>query len=250
MIGPILSLLLYVVAVVPTLSPSHSDEIRVAAASNFSGVITVLAKRFEGETGHRVVLSFGSTGKHHAQITNGAPFDAFFAADTARPQRLEEAGIAIADSRFTYAAGRIVLWSPQSGYVDSEGKVLATGDFRHLAIANPLLAPYGRAAQEVLEEIGLWTGLAGRLVRGENISQTFQFVHSGNAELGFVAYAQVRQLGLGEDGSLWDVPRTLYTPIEQQAVLLTDNATARAFLSYVRSDEARTFIRNAGYDTP
>ncbi len=228
-----------------------ADEIRVAVASNFATTSEAIAQRFEETSGHQVTLVFGSTGKHYAQIRNGAPFEAFLAADERHPEMLESDGSAVPGSRFTYAIGRLVLWSPEAGYVDAEGLVLEGSDFRHLAIANPKLAPYGRAAQEVLRSRGLWEGLQRRLVRGENISQAFQFVKSGNAELGFVALSQVtspeRQ---PETGSRWPVPEGLHTPIRQQAVLLEDSAATRAFGEFVRSEEARSIIRSFGYRTP
>ncbi|MHC4108813.1 MAG: molybdate ABC transporter substrate-binding protein, partial [Planctomycetota bacterium] len=204
----------------------------------------------EAETGHRVVLTFGSTGKHYAQIVNGAPFDAFLAADVRHPQMLEQEGVAVAGSRFTYAVGRILLWSPMPDYVDPEGMVLETGDFRHLALANPKLAPYGRAARQVLEARGLWPGLEKRTVRGENIAQAYQFVGSGNAELGFVARSQVVRPGAPPVGSWWEIPPDLHSPIEQQAVLLTDDATARAFVDFIRSAAGIDIIRTHGYDSP
>ncbi len=234
------------------LAPGQSiaEEIWVAVASNFTDAITSIAKRFEASKNHTVTLIFGSTGKHYAQIKNGAPFDAFFAADVRRPELLEKEGVALPGSRFTYAMGKVVLWSPKTGYVDPEASVLERGEFHHLAIANPKFAPYGKAAQEVLQARGLWGRLSGRLVRGENIGQTFQFVNSGNAELGFVAYSQVKRPNQPIEGSFWEVPQALYTPIEQQAVLLKDNEAARGFLSFVRSDEALKIIRDYGYDTP
>jgi molybdate transport system substrate-binding protein len=232
------------------VAPAGAAEARVAAASNFRGAIEALAARFEAETTHEITLIFGSTGKHYAQIMNGAPFDAFFAADVRRPQLLEAGGMAVPGSRFTYAVGRLVLWSPADGYVDAGGRVLAHGDFRHLAIANPVLAPYGRAAREVLQAYGLWKSLAGRLVQGENIAQTFQFVASGNAELGFIAASQTRRPNSALGGSFWDVPEALYDPIEQQAVLLTDNEAARAFLQFTRNDAALEIMRRFGYNRP
>jgi molybdate transport system substrate-binding protein len=227
---------------------TKADEIHVAVASNFTDVIKILAARFEADTDHSITLISGSTGKHYAQIKNGAPFDAFFAADVERPKRLEAEGVAKPGSRFTYAMGKIVLWSPKADYVDETGQVLKQQTFHHLAIANPKLAPYGQAAQAVLQTQGLWASLQGRLVLGENIGQTFQFIKSGNAELGFVAYAQVKRLGHG--GSLWMVPQSLYAPIEQQAVLLKENEVAQAFLSFVKNDTARKIIHKFGYDTP
>jgi molybdate transport system substrate-binding protein len=227
-----------------------AGEFRVAVATNFAAPAQVIATRFTAISGDRVVPVFGSTGKHYAQIKNGAPFAAFLAADAQRPARLEEAGLAVAGSRLTYAVGRIVLWSPREGYVDPQGQVLAEGDYRHLAIANPLLAPYGRAAEEVLRARGLWESLGGRLVRGEDIGQTFQFVHSGNAELGFVAYSQVKRPGGTPQGSWWEVPQALYRPIEQQAVLLQESPVARAFLSFLQGSEARAIIADFGYGLP
>lgn len=230
--------------------PVAAAELRVAAASNFTRAMTAIARVFEQNTQHRVLLSFGSTGKHYAQIRNGAPFDAFFAADARRPELLEQEGLAIPGSRFTYALGKVVLWSPQVDYVDKDGEILALGQFRHLAIANPRLAPYGVAAQQILQARGLWDELSQRLVRGENMGQAFQFVKSGNAELGFVAWSQLLLPGHPVEGSYWDVPQSLYRPIEQQAVLLKDNDAARAFISFMRSEEIIKIIQEHGYDTP
>ena len=228
-----------------------ADEIRVAVASNFATASQAIAQRFEALSEHQVTLVFGSTGKHYAQIRNGAPFEVFFAADARRPELLERAGLTVRESRFTYAIGRLVLWSPEEDSVDTEGRILDSGDFRHLAIANPELAPYGRAAQEMLQSRGLWASLERRLVRGENIGQAFQFVRSGNAELGFVALSQIanpeRQ---PETGSRWLVPEHLHAPISQQAILLADTAAARSFLEFIKSSEARSIIRSHGYQTP
>lgn len=233
-----------------TGSAASAAQVRVAVASNFAGAMEGLTADFEAATGHRVSLSFGSTGKHYAQIRHGAPYDAFFAADARRPRLLEEEGHGVPGSRFTYAIGRLVLWSPREGLVDDGGAVLRGAGFRHLAIANPRLAPYGRAAREVLEALGLWPGLRGRLVQGENIAQTFQFVASGNADLGFVALSQVRGPGGDREGSQWEVPPELFAPIAQEAVLLRDHPAARDFLEFVRSDRARALIRAYGYEVP
>jgi len=244
------------VAMVATISVASScgaetsGELQVAVASNFAAAMTRIAQQFEVDTGETVSLSFGSTGKHYAQIRNGAPYDVFFAADERRPQLLEEEGIAASGSRFTYAAGRLVLWSPIEGFVDPHGRVLGEGTIRFLAIANPDVAPYGRAAREVLQAMGRWDGLAGRIVRGENISQSFQFARSGNADLAFVAYSQVMRDGSPTEGSVWLIPDSLYGPIEQQAVLLRDSDTARRFLAFVRSEPAMLIIREYGYQTP
>ncbi len=243
-------LLLVVVILFGYPAGGTAEELQVAAASNFSGAIRSIAVKFEATSGHQVTLILGSTGKHFAQIVNGAPYDVFLAADVRRPEQLEEKGLALPDSRFTYALGKLVLWSPQPGLVDAEGKVLRGGNFRFLAIANPRLAPYGRAAQEVLEAKGLWKDLKHRIVRGENINQAYHFVKSGNAEMGFVARSQVRGSNSPLEGSCWEVPRELYSPILQQAVLLTEKVSAREFLSFIRSDAGLKIIRSHGYDTP
>ena len=227
-----------------------ADSLKIAVASNFSAAMKDLAARFEDSRGHQVTLIFGSTGKHYAQILNGAPYDAFFAADMERPRLLEDQALAIAGSRFCYARGKLVLWSPDPDRVDSEGRVLKQGTFRHLALANPRLAPYGRAAEQVLRARGLWDELQPRLVRGENIAQAFQFVGSGNAELGFVAFSQISSGDRAGTGSYWDIPETLYSPIEQHAVLLDDSDAARDFMGFVQSAEARAVIRHHGYGSP
>ena len=229
---------------------ASSDPLRVATASNFAPAMNALARQFEAESNYRLITSFGSTGKHYAQIVNGAPFDLFFAADSRRPELLETSGAALPGSRFTYAIGKLVLWSPEAGYVDSEGAVLRAAEFRHLALANPTLAPYGAAAAEVLEAMGLGQLLGPRLVRGENIGQAFQFIRSGNAELGFVAWSQLVATNQTRQGSHWDVPQSLYTPIEQQAVILKGSEGALAFVSFVRSPQGLKIIHEQGYDTP
>jgi molybdate transport system substrate-binding protein len=231
-------------------SQARADELRVAVASNFRQAMSATALSFEQLSGHRVTLISGSTGKHYAQIVNGAPFDALFAADAERPRRLEAEQHIVPGSRFTYAIGKLVLWSPDPARVDAEGGVLRTGAFAHLAIANPELAPYGAAARQVLQQLGLWEQLAERLVRGENIGQAFQFVVTGNAELGFVARAQLAIPDRAFGGSSWQPPQSLYDPIEQQAVLLKDTPVGRAFMTFVQSEEARALIRAYGYDVP
>jgi len=242
------AVLFFLLAALPV--PALAADINIAVASNFRPAIEVLARRFETQTGNSIILIFGSSGKQYAQIANGAPFDAYFAADSERPVKLEEEGLAVPGSRFTYALGQLVLWSPAEGYVDNQGNVLQTGDFAHLAIANPKLAPYGAAAQETLEALGLWDALSARLVQGENIAQAFHFVRSGAAELGLVALSQVSRGKKGAGGSLWLVPPGLYREIEQQAVLLKDTAPTRAFLQYVRSPAAKQIITRFGYRTP
>lgn len=237
------------------LPSTWAAELRIAVATNFSRTATVLAEQFEQQTGHTVRLAFGSTGKHYAQIKHGAPFDVFFAADERRPALLEKEGIAVTGTRFTYAKGRLVLWSPDENQVDANADVLSTGNFRKLAIANPKLAPYGFAAREVLQARGLWKKLQPRLVRGENIGQTYQFVKTENAQLGFVAAAQLflsnKESGDGKTaGSFWEPPQSLYTPIIQQAILIKDIPAAWDFIQYVKSRAARSVIQKNGYHSP
>jgi molybdate transport system substrate-binding protein len=237
-------------------SQTVADELKVAVASNFYPTMKLIAKRFElktdGSSGqqHKVILIPGSSGKHYAQIINGAPFDVFFSADIDRARLLEQEGRAIAGTRFTYALGKLILWSSIDNYVDSKGEVLNKKDFRYLAIANPKLAPYGKSAEEALRSLKLWTNLKKRLVQGENIAQTFQFISTGNAKLGFVAYSQIMNPGLSIDGSFWEVPQSIYKPIEQQAVLLKDSYIGREFLSFVKSDESLSIIYESGYGLP
>lgn len=247
--------LLSVLFLLPTagkaLASHASDrETRVAVAANFVPALRALAETFEARHGGRIGIVVGSTGKLYAQIHHGAPFDALFAADERRPTLLEKEGRARPGSRFTYAIGRLALWSPDAGRVDAAGRVLEEGRFRHLAIANPKLAPYGRAAQQVLEARGLWQTLRLRMVRGENVGQALQFVHSGNAELGFVALSQIQRPGQAVTGSHWLVPEDLYAPVVQQAVLLTDNPLAADFLHFVQSTEGRDITRSFGYRIP
>ena len=239
------SAILGIVCIGPAVTAA--DEIRVAVAANFAVPMSALVERFEATSGHVVLVSSGSTGGHYAQIVNGAPFDAFFAADAWRPQLLEDAGVAIPGSRFTYALGRLALWSPRLGFVDAEGRVLESGDYRFLAIANPEVAPYGAAAREVLLARGLWDSLQARIVRGQDIAQTYSFVYSGAAEIGLVAYAQLVRPGVPIAGSYWLVPESLHEPIEQQAVLLRDAPAVRAFLDFVQGAEARAVIDSYGY---
>ena len=227
---------------------TYAETIHIAVAANFREPAMEIATRFEHVNDQKLILSYGSTGKIYAQIKHGAPYDIFFAADTRRPRLLEEEGLAVAGSRFTYAQGRLVLWSPQNDFVDKEGAVLQMGEFNRLAIANPDLAPYGRAAKEVLQAKGLWKKLSPRIVRGENIGQTFHFIKSGNAELGFIAYSQIIQMSQPVAGSFWLVPQKLYRPIQQQAVLLKDTRTTRDFFDFVRGPEAKAIIQAYGYD--
>jgi molybdate transport system substrate-binding protein len=227
--------------------------VTVAVAANFSVPMQRIAVEFERDTGHTARLSAGATGKLYAQIRNGAPFEVFLSADEATPTRLLADGAAVPGSRFTYAIGRLVLWSARPGFVDAQGAMLAQGRFEHLAIANPKTAPYGAAAVEVLERLGLLDALRPKFVQGENIAQAQQFVASGNAQLGFVAQSQVWRDGALGEGSAWFVPPDLHAPLRQDAVLLTpgrDRPAARALLAYLREDKARAIIRAFGYGLP
>lgn len=209
-----------------------------------------LTVEFEKTTAHHVVLSFGSTGKHYAQIKNGAPFDVFLAADAARPALLEEQDIALIGSRTTYARGKLVLWTSKPDVNDLKETLLNSQDIRHLALANPKLSPYGLGAKQVMVKLDIWPKLQTKLVRGENIAQTFQFVHSGNAELGFVAYSQAVNPKRSVQGSFWIPPQSLYSPIDQQAVLLNDKQASKDFLKFLKGPLARQIIQNYGYDLP
>jgi molybdate transport system substrate-binding protein len=243
--GTILGLLL-------AMSPGvRAGEATVAVAANFVEPLETLQKMFGEETGHELVVVPGSTGKLYAQIVNGAPFDILLAADQERPEKLAAEDQGEPESVFTYAIGRLTLWSPEPGVVAEDGaKTLREGDFLHLAIANPELAPYGLAAQQTLQNLGLWDGLQDRIVRGENIAQTFQMVESGNAELGFVALSYVASERNRNPGSRWDVPGELHEPIRQDAILLqrgAENEAARAFLAFLKTPEAREVIERFGY---
>lgn len=228
----------------------HAASATIAVAANFAEPMRALAAVLEKNTGHRLELSVGATGRLYAQIRNGAPFDAFLAADTRAPAQLEADGLAVSGSRFTYATGQLVLWSAQPGLVDAQGAVLQTNQFRKLAIANPKTAPYGAAALEVMAQLGLSDTLTPRLVQGESIGQAHNFAFTGNAELGFVALSQVLAGGELKSGSMWRVPPALYTPIRQDAVLLqrgAHNAAARALMALLRSPQGQAVIRSFGY---
>lgn len=228
-----------------------AEDALVAVAANFAEPMAALETAFETASGHTLTVTTGSTGKIYAQIANGAPFDVFLAADAERPLLLEEAGFAVAGSRFTYAIGRIVLWSPDPALIAGDGaQILRTGTFRHIAIASPDLAPYGAAAISVMEALGVIDTVRTRIVTGENIGQAFAMVASGAAELGFVAASQVDGPAGARAGSRWTPPESLYAPILQDAVLTAraqDNAAARAFLEYLKSKEARALIAAHGY---
>lgn len=233
-----------------TAGAAAAAEVSVAVAANFSVPMQKIAARFQADTGHRAVLAFGSTGRFHAQISHGAPFEVLLAADAATPARLEREGLAVAGSRFTYAVGRLVLWSASPGVVDPQGAVLRSPGVSRLALADPRLAPYGAAAVEVLTRLGLLDRLRPRFVQGESIGQAHQFVASGNAPMGFVALSQVQVDGRIAAGSAWVVPSDLHSPLQQDAVLLqrgAANPAALALMRYLRSPAARQIILAHGY---
>ena len=247
-----LAKLLAHLVVLSALPAFHADagEIRVAVAANFTVPVQSIVEQFQADTGHTVKLSFGSTGKFYSQIKNGAPFDVLLAADDETPRKLAKEGLADAASEFTYAIGKLVLWSKKPGYVDGQGLVLQ-GKFDKLAIANPKLAPYGLAAQEALEGLKLWNGVKDRIVMGESITQTMQFADTGNADMAFVALSQTA--GKPGVGSSWVVPQHLYNSIRQDATLLAkpqDKLAAEAFLKYLKSARASAVIKRFGYELP
>ena len=224
-----------------------------AVAANFTAPVQQIVELFQKETGHTVKLSFGSSGKFYSQIKEGAPFDVFLAADEKNPKLLEQEGLAVSDSRFVYALGKLVLWSATPGFVDDKGAVLSKGSYNKIAYADPKLAPYGLAAQETLQKMSLWDKVQGKLVTGESITQTYQFAATGNADLAFIALAQVTKDGKVSEGSWWIVPADMYNPIKQSAVQLSaarDRAAAQAFMTFLKSEKAIAIIRSFGYALP
>lgn len=244
---------LVVAAIAAGAPAAQASEVRLAVATNFAEVIDRLKPLFEAKTGHRLTLTTGSTGKLYAQIRSGAPFDVLLAADMQTPQRLVNEGEAVAGSRFTYALGRLALWSATPGRVGADGvATLRDAKFRHLAIANPELAPYGSAAREMLRATGLWEAMQARLVYAQNVGHAYSMVASGNAEFGLIAYSQVKSRAGDPRPGLWLVPAALHAPIRQDAVLLAHaqaNEGARAFLEALKSPEIRQLIESFGYAT-
>jgi len=229
---------------------ARADGVKVAVAANFSQPLAAIAAAFHRDMGHTISASAASTGKLYAQIKHGAPFEVLLSADDEIPARLEAEGLGVPGSRFTYATGALLLWSPAATVVDAKGQALRQPGVGKIAIANPKLAPYGRAAQEALTALGLFEAMKSRLVMGENIGQAFQFVVSGNAEMGFVAASQVMQDGKLKSGSAWAVPANLYAPILQDAVLLQPgrhSPAAQALMRYLREPAARAIIQSYGY---
>lgn len=230
--------------------PLHAAQAQVAVAANFAEPIKAIASVLEKTTGHTLKITVGATGRLYAQIRNGAPFDVLLSADTRAPEQLEADGLAQPGSRFTYATGKLVLWSADAARVDAQGTVLKGDGFRKIAIANPKTAPYGAAAVQAMDRLGLTAALTPKLVTGESIGQTYHFVHTGNAEIGFVALSQVLEGGRLKGGSMWVVPQNLYAPIEQGAVLLqrgANNAAAVALMKLLQSPDMKDLIRSHGY---
>ncbi|WP_034412249.1 molybdate ABC transporter substrate-binding protein [Derxia gummosa] len=249
----LLSRLLLGAAAILSVAAARADELSLAVAANFTAPIQKIIPAFEAATGHKVTLSTGATGKFYAQIKAGAPFEVLLSADDETPAKMEKEGLAVAGSARPYAFGKLVLWSAKPGFVDDKGEVLKGSGFAHLSLADPKLAPYGLAATEALRKLGVYEAVQPKLVLGENITQAYQFVATGNAELGFVALSQVMKDGKVAEGSAWIVPTTLYNPIRQDAVLLVNGKgkpAAEALLAYLKSEPARAVIKSFGYDLP
>jgi molybdate transport system substrate-binding protein len=239
-----------VLAVLAFAGPALAAEVKVAVAANFAEPAKQIAARFKARTGHAASLSFGASGQFYAQIANGAPYEVFLSADRERPGKAEAEGLGVPGSRFTYAIGRLVLYSKTPGLVDGRGAVLKSGRFDKLAIADPKTAPYGVAAVETLKSLGVYDSLRPKLVQGTSITQAYQFVDTGAAELGFVAGSQVAGV---KGGSRWTVPAASHAAIDQQAVLLRAGANdpaAKAFMTFLKGPEARTIVRKYGYEVP
>lgn len=229
---------------------AQAEAISVAVASNFTAPMQKIAAEFARDTPHKAELSFGATGKFYAQINHGAPFGILLAADDTTPAKIANEGKGDAASRFTYAIGKLVLWSAKDNYVDAQGEALKKNDWQHIAIANPKLAPYGVAAMQTMEKLGLTSAVTPKVVWGENIGQTYQFAATGNAELGFVALSQVMENGQIKSGSAWIVPAAMHAPIRQDAIVLNsakDNAAAQALMQYLKGDKARAIMASYGY---
>jgi molybdate transport system substrate-binding protein len=240
----------FLAALIGVATTALADEISVAVAANFTAPMKQLAAEFEKDTGHKVVASFGSTGKFYAQIKNGAPFEVLLTADDETPTKLIKENAAVAGSQFTYAIGKLVLWSAKAGVVDGTGEVLKKGSFAHIALADPKLAPYGVAATETMKAMGIYDSLQPKIVTAENIAQAHQFISSGNSELGFVALSQVLKEGKIE-GSYWLVPANLYKSIRQNAVILEKGKgkpAADALMNYLKADKAKAIIKSFGYE--
>jgi len=232
---------------------AQAATVQVAVASNFAAPMKLIAQAFEKDTGIKAILVFGSTGQFYVQIRHGAPYDVLLSADEATPEKLKQEGLSVEGSNFTYAVGRLVLWSKTPGFVDQSGLILRSDRFKKIAIANPKLAPYGAAALQTLDKLGLREQVATRLIEGANISQTFQYVDSENASIGFIALSQVMENGKFREGSVWLVPQHFHLPIRQVGILLKrgeTNRSASALLRYLQGPKAREVIQSFGYELP
>lgn len=250
---PLSALRLIVFSLAFTLFPllqAGAGELTAAVAANFSPPFREIAIEFEATTGHNVRVASGSSGNFYSQIKNGAPFDVFFSADAERPKLLEDEGLGIKGTRFTYAIGRLVLWSPSTDLIKGE-EVLRSKHFKRLAIANPKTAPYGLAAMQAMQKLELWESIQPKIVMGENLGQTMGFIESGNADLGFVALSQVLDPKIKGKGSLWDIPSNLHEPIKQDVIVLArakDNQAAKALMEFIGSPQAKKIIERYGYE--
>ncbi|NGZ94519.1 MAG: molybdate ABC transporter substrate-binding protein [Nitrospira sp. WS110] len=239
----------FVIAIM-VVTPAFAEQILVAVAANFIPPFREIAIEFEKTTGHQLQVARGSSGNFYSQIKNGAPFDVFFSADMERPKLLEDEGLGVKDSRFTYAIGRLVLWSPNADLIKGE-ETLRSQKFKRLAFANPKTAPYGLAAMQTLQKLELWESLQPTIVMGENIGQTMGFIESGNADLGFVSLSQALDPKIKGQGSRWDIPTNLHEPIKQDVILLTkgkDNPAAQALMEFIAGPQAKTIIERYGYE--
>ncbi len=238
------------VIVTLAVAPAFAEQVLVAVAANFVPPFREVAMEFEKSTGHHIQVAAGSSGNFYSQVKNGAPFDIFFSADMERPKLLEDEGLGVKDSRFTYAIGRLVLWSPNSDLVKGE-ETLRSKNFKRLAIANPKTAPYGLAAMQAMQKLEIWESLQPQIVMGENLGQTIGFIESGNVQLGFVALSQVTDQKFKGKGSRWDVPTSLHEPIKQDVILLTkgkDNPAAKALMEFMSGPQAKAVIERYGYE--
>jgi molybdate transport system substrate-binding protein len=244
----LLSVLLLAVA---AQGSAFAAEAQVAVAANFAEPIKAIGAVLEKTTGHTLKVTLGATGKLYAQIKNGAPFDVLLSADTATPEKLEKEGLGQPGSRFTYATGKLVLWSADTKRVDAKGDVLKAANLGKVSYANPKVAPYGAATMQVIDKMGLTAAITPKLVQGESIGQTFTFVSTGAADVGFVAMSQVLEGGKLKSGSMWVVPQNLYDPIRQDAVVMqksAGNEAAQALMKLLKSPNIKDLIRSYGYD--
>ena len=229
---------------------AQAAEIKVAVASNFANMLKEIAVEFQKDTGHQLAITPGATGKFYAQISNGAPFDVFLSADDETPRKLAQEGKAIAASQFTYAIGRLALWSPNPEMVDKNADILKTDKFKFIAIANAKVAPYGQAAVQTMQKLGVLTKIEPRVVQGESISQTYQFVSTGNAQLGFVALSQIFENGKIKTGSAWIVPEEMHEQLKQDAVVLQSckhMSACQALMDYLKSEKVKKMMASYGY---